>query len=135
MARPGPLPKPADERVRRNKDDGDWREVENVVFAGKSPDLPGDSWSDFARDWWAKVRRMPHCVLWTESDWLFALETAIIADRFAENPKDYASELRQRGKTLGLTDDDRRRMLIRYVDPQLHAVDATVTVLDDFRNL
>lgn len=127
----GPLPKPASQRVRRNKESGEWREVQDVPFDG--PALPFEVKSLFAARWWEKVRTMPHCSLWSESDWLFAEATAIVADAFAESPRDFASELRQREKTIGLTDDDRLRLKIRYVEskPDL----APVAEMDDYRDL
>lgn len=133
----GPLPKPAAQRARRNKESGDWREVPNRPYEGQSPDLPGDGWTSFTVLWWETVRAMPHCVLWSKSDWLFALESAMVAEKFAENQKDYAGELRMRGKVLGLTDDDRRRLQIRYVDPDSDdgLAGENVTQMSDYREL
>jgi hypothetical protein len=133
MPAPGPMPKPADQRVRRNKESGDWREVPNVPFDG--PALPHDVDTVFAARWWDKVRQMPHCALWSQSDWLFAEATAVIADAFSKSPKEFAAELRMREKVLGLTDDDRVRLRIRYVDATPSTEGANVARMSDYRDL
>lgn len=69
------------------------------------------------RQWWRTVSRVPHAVLWTASDWQFALATALVADDFHHGPTTAAVELRQREKILGVTGDARRDLRIRYVPP------------------
>lgn len=134
----GRKPKPAGQAVNRVKSDIEWREVPNVPFSGESPDLPdetsvGTPWSSNARRWWATVRRMPHCILWSDSDWLFALATADLVDSY----RSHAPEIRQREKILGTTDDARRDLRIRYVDPMPDdsTVSENVALMDDYRNL
>lgn len=78
---------------------------------------------------------MPHCRLWTESDWEFALETAMVADALFYGRTSAATELRQREKVLGTTVDSRRDLRIRYVESAGEVDDAEVTRLDDFRDL
>lgn len=119
----------------RVKSNIDWREIPNIPFEG-GPDLPTGGWASFTVKWWDTIRSMPHCVLWEESDWVYALETAMIADLFASAPKENAAELRTRSKTLGTTDDARRDMRIRYVDPvEAETVAENVSRIDDYRNL
>jgi len=83
---------------------------------------------------------MPHSVLWSESDWAYALETAEVSARFyADGNTQAATELRNRDKVLGLTWDSRRGLRIRYV-PKTVVKDeiggvGNVTRLDDYRNL
>jgi hypothetical protein len=60
--------------------------------------------------------RMPHCVLWTQADWEFALDSIEIAAQFYEGDSRLATELRNREKLLGTTLDFRRDLRIRYVD-------------------
>ena len=79
----------------------EWSDVENTPYAGSVPvrlpaktirtlpfggteELPIHS---MTRAWWKAITRMPHCVLWTESDWHFALATALVADRFHVPPE------------------------------------------------
>lgn len=114
----GRKPKPG--AINRNKPTHEWTEVENVPFAD-GPDLPahprGDDWNPTTLDWWDDVRTMPHARLWTRSDWRFAFDTALIANRFYEGDAKAATELRNREKVLGTTADYRRDLRIRYVAP------------------
>ncbi len=68
--------------------------------------------------WWDTVRAMPHCVLWTPADWMFAVETALIADLSFRGITSAGSELRQRERILGTTLEARRNLRIRYVKPE-----------------
>ena len=57
---------------------------------------------------------MPHCAIWEESDWQFAIDTAYIHEDWTLSGQG-GSELRMRCKILGVTQDDRRALRIRYV--------------------
>lgn len=144
----GRKPKPEAERRNRMPAVHDWTEVDDVPYAGKVPKLPTRyrtdqetgvpvraTWPEATKRWWATVSRMPHCTLWTDADWEFALETAEVHARFTEGAN--GTELRIRQKLLGTTLDSRRDLRIRYVKPRPAASggDATVTNLDDYRDL
>lgn len=84
--------------------------------------------------WWDTVSHMPHCVLWDESDWEFAVDTALVAAAFHSGDVRVANELRQREKHLGVTADSRRDLRIRYVDSVEDTADpAIVTAMDAYR--
>lgn len=125
----------------------DWVEVENVPYAGESPELPETRRAvlpfgevielpihEMTRRWWESVRSMPHCRLWSDSDWTFALATALVADAFYYGHNPSASELARREKVMGVTVDSRRDLRIRYVEP-VDEKPASVTSLDDYRDL
>lgn len=143
----GRKPKPAGQAINRNRPASDWTEVLNVPFDGPSPDLPEMRTAmtqfgpkDFpikqqTRDWWEVIRRMPHCLLWVDSDWQFALTTAMVADAAFSGTISAANEMRIREKVLGTTVDFRRDLRIRYVDAQAGDQDADVVKLDDYRDL
>jgi hypothetical protein len=84
---------------------------------------------------------MPHTVLWRATDWMVALETAELSARFwAGEDARAATELRNRGKLLGLTFDDRRGLRLKYVPVETSGQskdvrDDGVARLDDYRNL
>ncbi len=93
------------------------------------------------REWWARISRMPHCVVWAEADWGFALATAYVADdHFQGISRGAAAELRQREALMGVTVESRRTLRIRYlsadqligegVKPRRGKKPATVTALD-----
>lgn len=132
MAVPGT--KPTQNPRHRNKPETEWREVVDTPFRGRSPALPkGTDWAPFTKKWWTTVRRMPHCVLWTPSDWMVALACAYVVN---EHWMDPTSEMRIREKQLGLTDESRRDLRIRYVPPKPEVlVEAVVTELDDYRDI
>lgn len=111
----GRKPKPDGQKRNRVKPVHDWTEVRDVPFAGRA--LPDDMKVPAATGrWWRAVSTMPHCVLWSESDWQFAFDTAIVAAAFHSGEVKSATELRAREKILGTTVDFRRDLRIRYVD-------------------
>lgn len=147
----GRKPKPPGQAVHRGKPTHDWTDVEATPFTDAPPvELPDSrrivnklgetldlSLNPMTVRWWERLRRMPHCVLWSESDWQFAADTALVADAFYYGQTSAAVELRQREKILGTTVDARRDLRIRYVDPpaQVAGDDSGVTHLDDYRDL
>lgn len=133
----GRKPKPEGQKRNRHAPTHDWTEVPNVPFEG-GPDLPDREagWPAMTLRWWKVVRSMPHAVLWTESDWGFAFDTALVAAKLHAGDVRVATELRNREKVLGTTVDFRRDLRIRYVDQveETSEGDAGVTKLDDYRD-
>ncbi len=136
----GAKPKPNRDQIRhRNKSAVDWTEVEDVPFdrPRRLPPRPGgDSWPTATKRWWSVVARMPHAVLWSDSDWQFLEHTARLVAAFDEGDLKVATELRQRERKLGVAADDRRDLRIRYI-PAAASADRSegVPVLDDYREL
>ena len=134
----GRKPKPQGQAVNRNKPTHEWTEVVDVPFED-APPLPdtkpnGDPWSSSTMRWWQAISTMPHCKLWSASDWMFAEHTARLVAAFDAGDFKQATEIRQREKKLGVTADDRRDLRIRYVEPKPET-SAEVTNLDDYRDL
>lgn len=117
--------KPAGQALNRNKPTFEWTEVADVPFADAPPlppfPLPGEDsdedWHAMTLDWWTDISTMPHVRLWKVSDWRFAVDTALVADRFYKGIMSAATELRNREKVLGTTADYRRDLRIRYTEP------------------
>ena len=144
MALPGR--KPSDRPiVHRNKPAVDWTDVTAEPYTGPSPDLPEVRqtvdknglvseipYSNATRKWWSSVSSMPHCVLWHDSDWAYALDTAVVHDQASYGSVSAMAELRLREKSLGTTFDARRDLRIRYVEPETESL-AIVDELDDRR--
>lgn len=121
--------KPTDgPKHHRNPAMVEWTEVEDVPFTGVVPvEIPDERMvgsntgpitvevTDFARDWWATVSSMPHCILWADSDWQFALASFWVADTAFRGSIGAAGELRTREKWMGCTWEARRDLRIRYV--------------------
>lgn len=140
MAITGRKPKPQGQAVHRNKVVHDWTEIENVPFVG-GPDLPEftaqrRAWQAPVRATWDAWRSMPHCKLWTGSDWAFALMTVELVALVYDGETKWAAEVRNRERVLGTTAEFRRDLRIRYVDPKdAAAAEAGVTNIADYRDL
>lgn len=137
----GRKPKPEGQAVNRHKPTHDWTDVVDAPFAN-APKLPksqpdGRPWPVWTKRWWDVVSTMPHCSLWSDSDWEFAFDTAGLKAKFhAEATASLATEIRNREKVLGTTADYRRDLRIRYVDPKAeNETPADVVTLDDYRDL
>lgn len=110
---PGPMPKPASTRARRNR-----TSTAATLSADpklKAPDLPPRDWHPMTLLWWADVWSSPMAPEYDDSDrhGLFAL--AMLVDDFwtAGTPRDrrdIAAEIRQQGQRFGLSPIDRRRL-------------------------
>lgn len=121
MARPGP--------VGKNSRADEWIEVPDVPYEGRSPELPKlphrRKWYPQVEGWWEQVRRMPHCLLWSPSDWVYALELAYLKqDWWNDYQSDVvystkSTEIRRREDVLGTTAEARRKLRIRYVPVEL----------------
>jgi len=131
--------------VTRHKPTHDWTEVPNVPYSGDHPELPlsrtvlkGDEPIEVpienrTRAWWSALCKMPHCVLWQDSDWAFALDTAMVHAAASHGQVTAMAELRMREKVLGTTVDARRDLRIRYVEPEAQVAVAPVASIDDRR--
>lgn len=127
MALTGPEAKP--QKIGHSPT-ADWLDVPDVAFDDKGerdlPRSPGGrrKWHQQVLEWWEEVRRMPHCTLWSDTDWRFARETAYIkqqmwADMDAGDVKStLITEIRRREDLMGYTLEARRKLRIRYVDPE-----------------
>lgn len=110
----------------------DWTTVVDEPYEGPRPKLPDArriEWTDrelgrcsemqplqpITYAWWDRVGAMPHCVLWSDADWQYAVTTALVADAVFAGDVRLAGELRQRERVLGTTLDARRDLRIRYV--------------------
>jgi len=133
--------------VTRHKPSVDWTEVANVKYSGAHPELPETRQTmdksletidlpipKATQAWWKAVCSMPHCVLWQDSDWSFALDTAMVHAAATLGNVSAVAELRMREKTLGTTVDSRRDLRIRYVEPEEESAPlAVVENIDDRR--
>lgn len=114
--------KGADKVVGHYRPAHTWTDVDNVPFQG-APRLPktrpngepGEPWPPSAKAKWRAWSRMPHCCLWTPSDWDFAVDSLEVAVLFHESGSTaWAAELRHREKVLGTTRDALSDLRIRY---------------------
>lgn len=123
---PGPPPKPADKRARRNKDPHVVTTIAHLV--APQPGLPEDGficdgvptvWPRRTREWWAMWGESAQATQFTAADWDFLLDTATIHARFWRGDAKMAGELRLRCAKFGQTPEDRARLRIQFVGADL----------------
>ena len=125
MAGRGPTPKPSSTRVRRNKQPVTEQVIE--VEAGTQPDLPdlmpmmdpdgenfGVQWPAATARWWNMWAEHPIAETFTDSDWSFLLDTALLHGAYWSGDLKVAAELRQRVAKFGATPEDRARLRISF---------------------
>lgn len=150
MALPGFEPNP--NAVNRNPK-AEWSEVVDEPYRkGSRRSLPRrmhlvdselveQGWSEQTLTWWKTVRNMPHASLWSETDWLFASDTAVLKELFYTGvaKSGEMTEMRRREDLMGLSVEARRKLRIRYtrakaVEPAAKTGTASVTSLPAWRD-
>ena len=137
MAGRGPTPKPSSTRVRRNKQPVTEQVIE--VEAGTQPDLPdlmpmmdpdgenfGVQWPAATARWWNMWAEHPIAETFTDSDWSFLLDTALLHGAYWSGDLKVAAELRQRrctGCRLELNGADLRDIAAAPEDEVLRCPD------------
>lgn len=148
MAVSGRKPAASGQTRHRVKPSTEWVEVPNVPYSGEVPELDAQrtvitregqgrvALQPLTLQWWESITSMPHCVLWSRSDWMFALTTATVADAAFCGVSSAATELRNREKVMGTTVEFRRDLRIRYVDKPVESdTSAEVANIADYRDL
>lgn len=130
MATRGPLSK-TNKHGRTPSLAGEWVDVPDRPYEGASPNLPvlprRKKYHPMVEQWWQQVRAMPHCMLWRPPDWTYAIETGLMKQGYwdaydkGEAVTTAAVDIRRREDQMGTTQEARRRLRIRYVDPDLIA--------------
>lgn len=116
MAGNGPPPKPDDERRRRNA--GPSMTVITADGQRHGKDLPGTfEWPPETLAWWETWRTSAQASKFTDTDWSFLLDTAVLHAEFWLGNRALARELRLRAAKFGATPEDRARLRIEIGDP------------------
>ena len=116
MAGRGPAPKDPSERRRRNLPD----ELTVIAADGEShgPELPDSmEWPSATLAWWETWRRSAQAQTFTDTDWSFLVDTAILHANFWLGDLKAAAELRLRVAKFGATPEDRARLKIAVGEP------------------
>jgi hypothetical protein len=118
MAGRGPAPKDPDKRRRRNADVIPTTVLEDDGEAC-GPGLPGGiEWPVVTLAWWETWRRSPQAKLFTQTDWDFLTDTALLHARFWAGDEKVAGELRLRVAKFGATPEDRARLRLQIGEPE-----------------
>ena len=85
----------------------------------RGPDLPEteDGWPAMTRRWWLTWRKSPQAQTFTDTDWDFLLDTALIHAAFVTGAVALAGELRLRVSRFGATPEDRMRLKLTIGKP------------------
>lgn len=117
MAGPGAAPKR--ERSRPSDNAARQREMTHLEDDGqqRGPDLPddvlpdGEDWHPATVRWWDTWRLSPQAQQFTDTDWRFLLDTALMHHTmWSKGRWEYAGELRLRSAKFGATPEDRMRL-------------------------
>lgn len=91
-----------------------------VASDGKThgPDLPDNfEWPQATRDWWETWRVSPQARTFTDTDWSFLVDTAVLHAEFWLGDRKSAPELRLRVAKFGATPEDRARLKMSVAEP------------------
>lgn len=119
MAGRGPAPKPAAQRRRRNADPvPEIQVVPDQVRRG--PELPAElvEWPKATLDWWDTWRVSAQAQTFTDTDWDFLLDTALLHAELWTDNTSVAAELRLRVAKFGATPEDRARLKLTVGEPE-----------------
>lgn len=77
----------------------------------RGPDLTDSmDWPEETREWWRLWRVSPQAQTFTDTDWSFLLDTAVLHAEFWMGDRAVAAELRIRAAKFGATPEDRLRL-------------------------
>ncbi|TXH47811.1 MAG: hypothetical protein E6Q97_26280 [Desulfurellales bacterium] len=116
MAGHGPPPKDPDQRRRRNGPDA----LTTVTADGKvhGKPLPDTyEWPQATLDWWETWRASALASKFTDTDWSFLVDTAVLHAEFWLGKRSLAGELRLRVAKFGATVEDRARLKVEICEP------------------
>lgn len=117
MAGRGPTPKDPDKRRRRNGPPVPTTELA-ADHEVRGPALPdGIDWPTQTLAWWETWRSSPQAQTFTDTDWSFLLDSALLHSRLWSGEMSVAAELRLRVAKFGATPEDRARLRMTITEP------------------
>lgn len=118
MAGRGPAPKGSRSRPRDQKRAEATLTVVDADGAVRGPELPESfEWPDETRAWWETWRQSAQAQTFTDTDWSFLLDTAVMHAEFWMGNRALAAELRLRVAKFGATPEDRARLRMAVGEP------------------
>lgn len=119
MAGIGPAPKPPERRARRSKNSDAGLRVIEASPVAQPPLPPGMAWPEETETWWKMWGDSPLSGEFTQTDWSFLLDTAILhAQLWGNGDTTVLPELRIRVAKFGATPEDRARLRIQFAQAE-----------------
>ena len=119
MAGRGPAPKGSRARERDQRRDQAELTIVGEDDEVRGPDLPESfEWPAETARWWETWRHSPQAQTFTDTDWSFLLDTAVMHAEFWMGNRALAAELRLRVAKFGATPEDRARLRMSVGDPK-----------------
>lgn len=118
MAGRGPAPKAT--RTRETDDKRRQAELVSIAADGelRGSDLPEElDWPAATEAWWLGWRESAQASTFTQTDWDFLLDTAVLHAEFWGGNLSVAGELRLRVAKFGATPEDRARLKLQVEEP------------------
>jgi hypothetical protein len=134
VANRGPAPKPELTRERDNarREAATTKVTDDGVLRGKP--LPKETaWHPRTVAWWATWRKSPLAQTFTESDWDFLLDTALLHTEMWNGETKLAAEIRLRVSAFGSTPEARLRLKLK-IDNDAAEITQTVNMDEARRN-
>jgi hypothetical protein len=132
MGRRGPRPK----LVRSSESKTRAREAEFIDVANdgviRGPELPDGEWPERTLAWWDTWRRSAMAQEFTDTDWDYLIDTALIHRELWTGNVKAAGELRLRVQRFGATVPDRERLRLR-IDMEAEQADRRPSMTKDRR--
>jgi hypothetical protein len=119
MAGRGPAPKGTRSRPSDQRRDEAALTVIDPDDEVRGPELPDSfDWPAETRHWWETWRRAAQAQTFTDTDWSFLLDTAVMHAEFWMGNRALAPELRLRVAKFGATPEDRARLRMSVGEPK-----------------
>lgn len=129
MAKPGPAPKPAEERRRRNVDTTPQIVLPAGGYTGPFPPLPEPApapfyaWHQLTVEWYETWARSPQAAVFLDTDWMHLRNTAFLVEELyrgtSKSPASIAAEIRLRESKWGATIEDRAKLRMSLGEPEV----------------
>jgi len=116
MAGRGPAPTGKGETTRRRNAPPTLTVVASDEVLRGEPLPEGPDWPDATLEWWETWRRSPQASQFTDTDWSFLLDTALLHMAFWDGDAKVGAELRLRVAKFGATPEDRARLRLTIGD-------------------
>ena len=118
MAGRGPAPKGTLSRERDQARRDALTLTVSVDGTVRGPDLPDVAdWPSQTLAWWETWRRSPQSSTFTDTDWDFLIDTALLHADYWTGNLAVAGELRLRAAKFGATPEDRQRLRLEVTGP------------------